>query len=126
LINFPVSSTGAEIKKEEQKTHSGNRTNKDKYSGVAQLVEQLTVNQLVAGSSPAAGANKNNLTLWGYFLLPLGRVRTFYSACPTVYLRFQHKYNLTKAIFISLSHFQHDVIIIIMTLLYSNLQNKEV
>ena len=28
------------------------------YSSVAQLVEQLTVNQLVAGSSPARGANK--------------------------------------------------------------------
>ena len=27
------------------------------YSSVAQLVEQLTVNQLVAGSSPARGAN---------------------------------------------------------------------
>ncbi len=35
--------------------------NKKKYvplnSSVAQLVEQLTVNQLVAGSSPARGAN---------------------------------------------------------------------
>ena len=29
----------------------------DFYSSVAQLVEQLTVNQLVAGSSPARGAN---------------------------------------------------------------------
>ena len=28
------------------------------YSSVAQLVEQLTVNQLVAGSSPARGANQ--------------------------------------------------------------------
>ncbi len=28
------------------------------YSSVAQLVEQLTVNQLVAGSSPARGARK--------------------------------------------------------------------
>ena len=28
----------------------------EKYSSVAQLVEQLTVNQLVAGSSPARGA----------------------------------------------------------------------
>ena len=28
------------------------------HSSVAQLVEQLTVNQLVAGSSPARGANK--------------------------------------------------------------------
>ena len=32
------------------------------YSSVAQLVEQLTVNQLVAGSSPARGA-KNYPTL---------------------------------------------------------------
>ena len=31
------------------------------YSSVAQLVEQLTVNQLVAGSSPARGANKFKL-----------------------------------------------------------------
>ena len=30
--------------------------NKYCYSSVAQLVEQLTVNQLVAGSSPARGA----------------------------------------------------------------------
>ncbi len=28
------------------------------YSSVAQLVEQLTVNQLVAGSSPARGATR--------------------------------------------------------------------
>ena len=32
------------------------------YSSVAQLVEQLTVNQLVAGSSPARGAKKLKLT----------------------------------------------------------------
>ena len=31
------------------------------YSSVAQLVEQLTVNQLVAGSSPARGAKLSNL-----------------------------------------------------------------
>jgi hypothetical protein len=31
------------------------------HSSVAQLVEQLTVNQLVAGSSPARGAKKNFL-----------------------------------------------------------------
>ena len=39
------------------------------YSSVAQLVEQLTVNQLVAGSSPARGAKKNQIALkkliWG-------------------------------------------------------------
>lgn len=29
------------------------------YSSIAQLVEQLTVNQLVAGSSPARGAKNN-------------------------------------------------------------------
>ena len=36
------------------------------YSSVAQLVEQLTVNQLVAGSSPARGATiyLNNLALF--------------------------------------------------------------
>jgi hypothetical protein len=32
------------------------------HSSVAQLVEQLTVNQLVAGSSPARGANKPDQT----------------------------------------------------------------
>jgi hypothetical protein len=31
------------------------------HSSVAQLVEQLTVNQLVAGSSPARGAKKDFL-----------------------------------------------------------------
>ena len=39
------------------------------YSSVAQLVEQLTVNQLVAGSSPARGARKNQIVIkkliWG-------------------------------------------------------------
>ena len=48
------------------------------YSSVAQLVEQLTVNQLVAGSSPARGAKiteidlnykKNNKGLNLYFLI---------------------------------------------------------
>ena len=34
------------------------------HSSVAQLVEQLTVNQLVAGSSPARGAKKKNLKLF--------------------------------------------------------------
>ena len=33
------------------------------HSSGAQLVEQLTVNQLVAGSSPARGAKKNILNL---------------------------------------------------------------
>ncbi len=38
------------------------------HSSVAQLVEQLTVNQLVAGSSPARGATikiKSNVLIWG-------------------------------------------------------------
>jgi hypothetical protein len=34
------------------------------YSSVAQLVEQLTVNQLVAGSSPARGATKIELNYY--------------------------------------------------------------
>ena len=38
------------------------------YSSVAQLVEQLTVNQLVAGSSPARGAKKNFLKNFEIFL----------------------------------------------------------
>ncbi len=37
------------------------------YSSIAQLVEQLTVNQLVAGSSPARGA-KNNYAVFDNFL----------------------------------------------------------
>ena len=47
------------------------------HSSVAQLVEQLTVNQLVAGSSPARGANnypkkylKNNII----YLIKLNRL----------------------------------------------------
>ena len=38
------------------------------HSSVAQLVEQLTVNQLVAGSSPARGAKTNQIVIkliWG-------------------------------------------------------------
>ena len=38
------------------------------HSSVAQLVEQLTVNQLVAGSSPARGATKINKTFFKNFL----------------------------------------------------------
>ena len=40
----------------------------EKYSSVAQLVEQLTVNQLVAGSSPARGAK--NYPTFEILLLP--------------------------------------------------------
>ena len=43
------------------------------YSSVAQLVEQLTVNQLVAGSSPARGANliiQFSFPKFSYFLKP--------------------------------------------------------
>ena len=39
------------------------------YSSVAQLVEQLTVNQLVAGSSPARGAKISIQPLKLYYLL---------------------------------------------------------
>ena len=38
------------------------------YSSVAQLVEQLTVNQLVAGSSPARGAKNWFYTISLYLL----------------------------------------------------------
>ncbi len=40
-------------------------------SGVAQLVEQLTVNQFVAGSSPAAGAYKIlvHASAWAFILM---------------------------------------------------------
>ena len=61
------------------------------HSSVAQLVEQLTVNQLVAGSSPARGAKKYYPTfetiLFEIFndLLNL----SFWSA-------FNSEYNLTK------------------------------
>ena len=39
------------------------------YSSVAQLVEQLTVNQLVAGSSPARGANCLDYALFSKLLV---------------------------------------------------------
>ena len=39
------------------------------HSSVAQLVEQLTVNQLVAGSSPARGAKKKQLLQFAKFCL---------------------------------------------------------
>ena len=38
------------------------------HSSVAQLVEQLTVNQLVAGSSPARGAINQSFLMKQYFL----------------------------------------------------------
>ena len=38
------------------------------HSSVAQLVEQLTVNQLVAGSSPARGANLELVILFLKYL----------------------------------------------------------
>ena len=48
------------------------------YSSVAQLVEQLTVNQLVAGSSPARGAKSIILTnfqkIFDYIFINLIRV----------------------------------------------------
>ena len=60
------------------------------YSSVAQLVEQLTVNQLVAGSSPARGA-KNYPT---FEILPVFTCKdllnlSFWSA-------FNSEYNFTK------------------------------
>ncbi len=39
------------------------------HSSVAQLVEQLTVNQLVAGSSPARGAKKKYYPTFDIFKL---------------------------------------------------------
>ncbi len=39
------------------------------HSSVAQLVEQLTVNQLVAGSSPARGATNQFFPKKPYFLI---------------------------------------------------------
>ena len=45
------------------------------HSSVAQLVEQLTVNQLVAGSSPARGAKKKSTNykklIWGQIQINL-------------------------------------------------------
>ena len=38
------------------------------YSSLAQSVEHLTVNQGVAGSSPAGGAKKEKQTDWSAFL----------------------------------------------------------
>ena len=38
------------------------------YSPIAQLVEQLTVNQLVAGSSPARGAKKFLCAFENFFI----------------------------------------------------------
>ena len=49
------------------------------HSSVAQLVEQLTVNQLVAGSSPARGAKKLILTIFKLLLkLQLKQIVNFY------------------------------------------------
>ena len=38
------------------------------YSSLAQLAEHLTVNQVVAGSSPAGGANKETTQKGGFFI----------------------------------------------------------
>ena len=47
------------------------------YSALAQLVEQVTVNHLVAGSSPAGGANTSKAPVnTGAFLLPRNGDRT--------------------------------------------------
>ena len=52
------------------------------YSSVAQLVEQLTVNQLVAGSSPARGASKPDQTVHNIQFI----IRTIISFCVQYYL----------------------------------------
>lgn len=41
------------------------------YSCVAQLAERSTVNRMVAGSSPAAGAKKTTSKSGGFFVLNL-------------------------------------------------------
>ena len=43
------------------------------YSELAQLAEHLTVNQVVAGSSPAFGANKKGTKSVSFFVGPIGR-----------------------------------------------------
>ena len=42
---------------------------KTKYSELAQLAEHLTVNQVVAGSSPAFGAKTKNHPIGWFFVL---------------------------------------------------------
>ena len=42
------------------------------YSSLAQLAEHLTVNQVVAGSSPAGGANKKTIKRWSFLFATLG------------------------------------------------------
>ena len=50
---------------------------KTKYSELAQLAEHLTVNQVVAGSSPAFGANKKDQTLClVFFVAPVVMAKT--------------------------------------------------
>ena len=41
-----------------------------RYSSLAQSVEHLTVNQGVAGSSPAGGAKQNHRNSDGFFVAP--------------------------------------------------------
>ena len=42
---------------------------REHYSSLAQSVEHLTVNQVVAGSSPAGGANKETTQKGGFLLV---------------------------------------------------------
>ena len=42
------------------------------YSSLAQLAEHLTVNQVVAGSSPAGVANKKTIKRWSFLFATLG------------------------------------------------------
>ena len=44
------------------------------YSSLAQLAEHLTVNQVVAGSSPAGGAKKKALAKASAFFYPIRRI----------------------------------------------------
>jgi hypothetical protein len=44
------------------------------YSGLAQLVEQLTVNQFVAGSSPASGVQASSANLFAELFFSLIKI----------------------------------------------------
>ena len=51
------------------------------YSSLAQSVEHLTVNQVVAGSSPAGGANKKHIASRCAFCYPSRRLGISSRAC---------------------------------------------
>ena len=56
------------------------RGNQTSYSSLAQSVEHLTVNQGVAGSSPAGGANENHAKWRGFFVGSPSCTRTLHPA----------------------------------------------